>query len=152
MTTIRNLIAGLGGAIAVNLLHETLKKKVKDAPRLDKLGEEAVQKTVVQTTDSAIQSKDKLYATALGADLVANAMYFAMIGAGNTKHIWPKALTLGLTAGTGAITLPSALGLNSATTDKTPKTKSMTVGYYLFGAIVTAGILKLMDRRHTLTS
>jgi hypothetical protein len=44
MTTARNLIAGLGGAIALNILHESLKRKSPDAPRIDKLGEEAVQK------------------------------------------------------------------------------------------------------------
>ncbi len=151
MKTARNLLAGLGGALAVNLLHEALKKNVKNAPRLDKLGEEAVQKTAIEAGEP-IQSKDKLYATALGADLVANTMYFAMIGAGNPKHVWPKAVGLGVTAGTGAITLPSALGLNGSQTKKTTKTKSMTMGYYLFGALVTAGILKFMDRRHVLAS
>jgi len=152
MTTTRNLLAGFGGALAVNLLHEALKKKVKDAPRLDKIGENAVQKATMMTSDKPIENKGKLYATALGADLVANTMYYAMIGAGNPKHIWPKAVGLGVTAGTGAITLPSALGINGIHTDKTAKTKSMTMGYYLFGALVTAGLLKFMDSRNILAT
>lgn len=152
MTTTRNIIAGLGGAIALNLLHETLKKKDNDAPRLDLVGEEAVQKSLEAVGEPKIRDKKNLFATALGADVISNAMYFAMIGLGNNKNAWSKAIGLGLTAGTGAVTLPKMLGLNPTPVTKTTKTKTMTVGYYLFGALVTAGILKFMDSRKMLVN
>jgi hypothetical protein len=152
MTTARNLIAGLGGAIALNILHESLKRKSPDAPRIDKLGEEAVQKGLEAAGEEKIQNKDNLFATALGADLISNALYFSMIGVGSPKSTWSKALGLGFTAGTGAVTLPKALGLNPAPVAKNATTKSMTVGYYLFGALVTAGILKFMDRKNILAA
>jgi hypothetical protein len=141
MPTLKSLLAGLGGAIALNVLHESLKKKGRNMPRIDKLGEEAVQKSLRQTTGEKIGSHENLYAATLGADLVSNALYFSAIGAGGPKYIWFKALTLGLTAGTGAITLPGKVGLNPKPVAKTAKTKSLTVGYYLFGALVTAAIL-----------
>lgn len=152
MTTARNLIAGLGGAIALNILHESLKGKSADAPRIDKLGEEAVQKGLEAAGEEKIQSKDNLFATALGADLISNALYFSMIGVGSPKSTWSKAMGLGLTAGGGAVTLPKMLGLNPAPVAKNATTKSMTVGYYLFGALVTAGILEFMNRRNILSS
>ena len=140
MNTAKNLLAGLGGAIALNLLHETL-KKFNDTPRIDVLGEEALQKGIEYAGGGHIP-KDKLYAPTLGADLISNALYYSMIGAGNDKHIWPKAIALGLAAGTGAVTLPDPMGLNPEPVAKNTKTSAMTVGYYLFGAIVTACILK----------
>lgn len=150
MATARNLIAGLGGAIALNILHESLKRNSASAPRLDLVGEEAVQKSLVAAGKQPIQSEKNLYATALGADLVSNALYFSMIGAGSSKNTWSKALGLGLTGGTGAVALPKALGLNSEPVTKNNKTKSMTVGYYLFGALVTAGLIKFMERKNIL--
>lgn len=149
MSTPRNLLAGLGGAIALNILHESLKKFDNDMPRIDKLGEEALQKGLDQA-GSKIDNQDNLYAATLGADLISNALYFSMIGAGNPKHVWPKAMALGLIAGTGAVELAAPLGLDPDTVAKTTKTKSLTVGYYLFGALVTGGILKIMEKRNIL--
>ena len=152
MTTTRNIIAGLGGALALNLLHEVLRRKDKDAPRLDLVGEEALQKGLEAAGEPKIEDKQNLFAATLGADLVSNALYFSMIGVGNPKNAWSKAIGLGLTGGTGAVTLPKFLGLNPTPVAKTTKTKSMTVGYYLFGALVTAGILKFMDSRNILAA
>lgn len=76
--------------------------------------------------------------------MLSNALYFSAIGLGGPKHIWTKAVTLGLTAGGGAIALPGMMGLNPEPVNKSNTTKSLTAGYYLFGALVTAGILKMM--------
>ena len=46
MSKVKNLIAGAAGAIALNVLHETLKKESNDVPRVDLLGEDAVQKVL----------------------------------------------------------------------------------------------------------
>jgi len=145
MSTTKNLLAGLGGAIALNILHETL-KRFNDTPRIDILGEEALQKGIEYAGGGHIP-KEELYAPTLGADLVSNALYYSMIGAGNEKHVWSKAIALGLAAGTGAVTLPDSMGLNSKPVAKNTKTTAMTVGYYLFGAIVTACILKATSER-----
>ena len=110
MSTLKNLLAGLGGAIALNILHESLKKKGRDMPRIDILGEEVLEKSLGYAGTS-IDNENQLYAATLGADLISNALYFSLIGAGNPNHIWPKAVSLGLAAGTGAITLAEPMGL-----------------------------------------
>jgi len=145
MSTLKNILAGLGGAIALNVLHETMKKFRNDTPRIDILGEEALQKSIEYAGGNHIE-KEKLYLPTLGADLVSNALYYSMIGAGNPKYIWPKAIALGLTAGTGAIALPEPMGLNPKPVAKNENVSAMTVGYYLFGALVTAFILETANR------
>lgn len=45
MSKMHNYLAGLGGAIALNVLHESVKRKDSEMPRVDLLGEEALQKT-----------------------------------------------------------------------------------------------------------
>ena len=39
MSKIRNLIAGFAGSLALNVLHESLKRKGPEMPRIDLLGE-----------------------------------------------------------------------------------------------------------------
>jgi hypothetical protein len=144
MTLSKNLLAGLGGALALNLLHESLKRLDGDMPRIDKLGEEAVQKTL-EKVGAPVPDHDNLYLATLGADLVSNALYYSAIGVGNPKHIWAKAIGLGLTAGAGAVALPEQMGLDATPVNKTTQTRSLTVGYYLFGALMTAALLKAME-------
>lgn len=146
MSTAKNLLAGLGGAIALNILHESLKKLGPNMPRIDLLGEEALQKSL-HTVDAEITDEDTLYGATLGADLISNALYFSLIGAGNPKHIWPKAIALGLAAGSGAIALPESMGLNPKPVTRSPKTKALTVAYYLTGALVTGFLLKATSKK-----
>lgn len=144
MSAAKNLIAGLGGAIALNLLHESLKHR-PGTPRIDLLGEEALQKGL-ETVDAKINDAENLYKAALGADIISNTMYYATIGAGKDQNLWKRALTIGLTAGIGAVTLPEPMGLDENPVSGTLQKKAMTVGYYVAGALVTAGLLKLMAR------
>ncbi|HEX8563885.1 MAG TPA: hypothetical protein VF676_12990 [Flavobacterium sp.] len=146
MKIAKSLLAGLGGAIALNILHEALKRTDNKMPRIDMLGEEALQKSIEMAGGEQIQDDHKLYVATLGADLLSNALYYSAIGAGGQKFIWHKAIALGLTAGTGAVTLPPFMGLNPAPVTKTPETKSLTVGYYLFGALVTAAIFSGLSK------
>lgn len=145
MSKIQNLLAGLGGAVALNLLHESLKKKDKDMPRVDVLGEEALQKSL-SYFGMTIKNDDTLYKATLAGDIISNALYYSTIGGGGSKNVFPRALAYGLAAGVGAITLPEPLGLDEAPVTKTNKTKVLTVGYYLAGALVTAAIIKAISK------
>lgn len=136
MGKISNLFAGLAGAVALNILHESLKNK-RDTPRIDLLGEQALQKTV-RYFGGNITDTDDLYKATLAGDLISNTIYYSWIASGKRSHIWPKAIAMGLAAGIGAVTLPEPMGLNPKPVAKTEGIKAMTVGYYLFGAIVTA--------------
>jgi len=136
------MTAGLIGAVALNILHEAIRKNVRNAPQINLLGAEAVNKTLSRV-GTPIANPNDLYKITLETDLIANATYYSMIG-GNGKHIWPKALLMGLSAGIGAIQLPEALGLNATPVTRITQTKILTVSYYLFGALVTATALKTL--------
>jgi len=144
MSNIKNMIAGLAGAIALNVLHETLKEK-SNTPRVDLLGEEALQKGLSKV-GAKIDNEQDLYKATLTGDIISNTLYYSLIGAGDVKYIWPKAIFLGLTAGIGAVKLPEPMGLDSEPVAKNDQVKVMTVGYYIFGAVVTALVLKVLKK------
>jgi len=146
MSKVHNLLAGLGGAIALNILHESLKRKDKDMPRVDLLGEEVLEKSL-DYFDAEIHDKDTRYNITLAGDILSNALYYSSIGAGAPEHIWTRAVAVGVTAGIGAITLPEPLGLDDKPVTKTNKTKALTIGYYLAGALVTGCILQALNRK-----
>lgn len=144
MSIIKNLIAGLGGAIALNILHESLKRTNGNMPRVDLLGEEAMQKTL-HLAGTEIEDEDNLYKATLAGDIVSNTIYYSFIGSGGGKSVWRKAITSGLAAGIGAVTLPKPMGLNPAPVARNTQVKTLTVAYYLAGALVTGCIIKAMD-------
>jgi hypothetical protein len=145
MGLIKNLTAGLLGSLALNILHETLRKNETNVPKINLLGEEALNKTLVSTGHAPITDKEELYKATLKADLISNAVYYSLIG-GKAKYIWPKAVFFGLTAGIGALKLPKPLGLDPEPVAATDQMKALTVGYYLFGALVTGLVLKTLTK------
>src|SRR5687767_235124 len=110
MKLLDGLIGGLAGALSVTLLHETLRKVYPGAPRLDLLGEQATSK-IIKATGHEPPAEDKLYGTALVGDVAANALYYGFAAA-NAKHPVRTAAILGITAGLGAISIPSKIGLS----------------------------------------
>lgn len=143
MSVLKNLLAGFGGAVALNVLHESLKNRNFEMPRIDLLGEEALQKTL-NYMGTGISDPAQLYKATLAGDIVSNTIYYSMIGTGSADNVWKKAIGLGLAAGVGAVTLPEPMGLNAAPVAATTTRKTLTVGYYVVGALVTAGILKVL--------
>lgn len=151
MGTIKNLLAGFGGAIALNVIHESLRHLSDDTPRIDLLGEEALQKGLKKFA-TPIKDKNLLYAATVTGDLISNTMYFSLIGTGNSDKIWHRAVTMGLAAGAGAVVLPKHMGLNPKPVTQNNKIKALTVAYYLTGALVTAGILHSLKEEHVMSS
>lgn len=145
MSKIENILAGLGGAVALNLLHESLKKQ-SNVPRIDLLGEEALQKTLGYF-GTHINDDDNLYAATLAGDVLSNSIYYSMIGGGSRETIWPRAIAFGLAAGIGAITLPQPMGLDPEPVTRTNQVKALTVAYYVAGALVTGLLIKAMDTK-----
>ncbi|MDR6487268.1 putative membrane protein YeaQ/YmgE (transglycosylase-associated protein family) [Chryseobacterium vietnamense] len=125
----KKMLAGLAGAIALNLLHEILRKNFDNVPHINEVGEEALKKaagfTALEITDP-----DKLYAATLAGDIISNAIYY---GTTATNHNF----TSGIAAGIGAVVLPQKIGLNDQPVAENNKKKLMTIGYYIFGAMVT---------------
>lgn len=125
---VKKMIAGFGGAIALNILHEIIRKNFTNVPHINELGEEALLKMTDQTPFTI--SSDKIYAATLAGDILSNGLYYATTA---TQHN----MASGLVAGIGAIALPKHIGLDETPVAANTKRKLMTVGYYVFGAVVT---------------
>ncbi|MGV3685382.1 MAG: hypothetical protein ACO1NS_07140 [Daejeonella sp.] len=142
----KSLIAGFAGAAALNILHETLRKLDPDAPRLDLVGKEALKKSAA-AMDVAPPTGDRLYGITLAGDVLTNASYFAAIGMGGKKFMLLRAIGAGVSAGIAAVKAPKPMGLNDQHVANTDKRQMMTIGYYVFGSLVTAGVLALMTKK-----
>ncbi len=137
---------GVAGAVAVTLIHESVRRLVPKAPRLDLLGMNAISKGL-QATGNSTPGNNRLFTWALAGDLVSNALYYSMAGVGKEKNIWLRSTMLGLAAGISAVALPGPLGLEKRHTNKSLSTKLMTVGLYVAGAVVTAAITKKLANK-----
>lgn len=126
----KKIIAGLGGALALSLLHETIRKNFDNVPEINKVGEEALNK-VLDKADMKITNHDQLYAATLVGDVIGNGMYYATTATSGFN------IASGLAMGLGALALPGKVGLDENPVAETTQKKVMTVAYYLFGAIVT---------------
>lgn len=126
----KKILAGLGGAIALNLLHETIRKNFNNVPEINKVGEEALNKAL-DKVDMKITDHDQLYAATLAGDIISNGMYYATTATSGFN------VASGIMMGVGAVVLPQKMGLDDKPVAETTEKKVMTVAYYLFGAIVT---------------
>ncbi|WP_166668174.1 hypothetical protein [Epilithonimonas xixisoli] len=126
----KKILAGLGGAIALNLLHEIIRNNFDNVPEVNKVGEEALNKSL-EKVDLKITDKDQFYLATLAGDVISNGVYYASTATSGFN------IVSGLAAGIGAVVLPKNMGLDDSPVAETTQKKIMTVGYYLFGAIVT---------------
>lgn len=146
MNFAKSIIAGFAGAAALNILHESVRKFDLEAPRMDLVGEEVVKKSA-EAMNIEPPAGNKLYGITLAGDMVTNASYFAAIGMGGRKFILLRAIGAGISAGIAAIKAPKPMGLNEKHVANTDKREIMTVAYYVFGALVTAGVLTMLGKK-----
>jgi hypothetical protein len=140
------LAGGLAGATAVTLIHESIKAVVPQAPRMDRLGMQAIAKGL-RKANKRVPKENTLFTMALAGDLISNAIYYSAAGIGNEKNIWVRSSVMGLAAGLGAVMLPGPMGLNKQYSNRTLSTKIMTVGLYVAGSLVTTAVIKLLNRK-----
>lgn len=145
MKTVQNLIGGITGAVALNIIHQVAKSIDHDAPRVDLVGEEAIKKGM-KYFDTQPPKGNNLFMAALAGDLISNAVYYSAIGLGKNNGLLFRGAAYGLSAGIGALTLTEPMGLSDAPITKTPQTKVMTVAWYLLGGIVTALTIKALRK------
>jgi len=142
---IKNIIGGLAGAVALNILHQAVKQFDHEAPRVDLVGEEALTKGM-EKIGLEPPAGNKLFAATLAADLVSNAAYYSLIGLGNKKQLHCIGAAVGLAAGIGALILTKPMGLSDAPVTRTDKTKLLTVAWYTFGGIVAGSVIKALRK------
>lgn len=128
------LVAGVAGAAALTFANEFLRHRYDNVPKINELGEEAVEK-ILAPTDIYLNERE-LFNTTLVGDIVSNALYYAATATKGTG------LISGLMAGIGAIELPKYLGLNDQPVASTDQKKVMTIAYYTIGGLVAGLIYK----------
>ncbi len=82
----------------------------------------------------------------MDGDILSNAVYYSLIGAGKRKGLLKRGFVLGLAAGVGAVFMPEKMGLNNAPSDRTTETKVLTVLWYTVGGLAAAGVMKLFKK------
>jgi hypothetical protein len=143
-----SLISGFSGAVALTFLHQVFRKTVKNAPRMDRLGQQAIQK-IIGSTGHKVPSKDSLFNVTMAGDITGNAMYYSVVGALPVNPVVTGA-GLGLAAGIGAILLPEPLGLDEKYSNATAKTQILTIAIYLAGGIVAGLVQKQIKKKKPL--
>jgi hypothetical protein len=140
-----SLIGCIAGAVALNVLHQTVKQFDHDAPRVDLVGEEALSKGL-EAVGIEPPTGNTLFGITMAADVVSNAAYYSIIGVGKTKHLPYIGVLTGLAAGIGAIALPGPLGLSDAPVTRTTKSKILTVAWYAVGGLVAGTVMKALRK------
>lgn len=132
----KRVIAGIGGAVALNMLHGVVKRNFDDVPDFNEVEEEAIDKSLGKM-NLQVRDHDRLYNATTTGDILTNAAYYAFTP-------FKMSSVIGALGGLGAIVLPKKLGLDNTPIAGTDKKKMITVGYYVFGALVASGIYKLL--------
>jgi hypothetical protein len=141
----KNMLGGMIGAIALNAIHQVAKRIDPEAPEIDKIGEQALSKTI-RATGNEPPHGNNLFLATLGSDIAANAMYFSLTGIGGKKNMLLRGAVLGAAAGIGTLQLTKPLGLDDAPVKKSMRTQVMTVSWYLLAGLITAGVLKAIKK------
>lgn len=76
---LKALGSGLVGACALTLIHETARRYIRDAPRMDVVGMRAIAKTM-RAVD--VEPPTPLHEAAIVGDIVSNSLFYSLIGAG----------------------------------------------------------------------
>jgi hypothetical protein len=144
MSFAKAIISGLAGAVAVNLINETVRQFADDAPRLDIMGKRAIAYPLMKAGKEP-PPNSQLYWIALGGDVLTNSLYYSIVGLGGAKNAYRNGALLGLAAGIGAVVLPEPVGLGDEMTARTEQTKLMTVAWYLAGGLAAAKVYQMIS-------
>ena len=142
MTKLQALGSGLVGACALTLLHESARRFIPGAPRMDVMGMRAIAKSL-RKMEQTPPPDDELFTASLLGDVVSNSLYYSFAAADDPKQAWLRGAGLGLAAGLGAAFLPPRIGLGHQPGERPPATQMMTIAWYLAGGLAAAGATRL---------
>ncbi len=145
MKVLHQIIGGIAGAVTLNALHQAAAKLNKNAPRVDLVGEQALNKGLALAGAPTLKGQ-KLFGATLAADLASNAVYYSFIGRGNEKNLVARGAGYGLAAGVGAVTLTKPMGLDDEPVNKNTASTIMTVAWYTIGGLVAALAMKRLNK------
>lgn len=134
---LRSIMNGLVGAVTLTVAHQILRNQISDAPKMDKLGEEGVEKLFQKLGKEAPTGKSLTYLALVG-DIAINTLYYSQVGSNRGFGSVAKGLSLGLGAGLGTAKIPQYLGFSKDATQLTPRQSAMTIGLYVLGGVAAA--------------
>lgn len=145
-TPARALTSGIAGALVLTGLHETARRLMPHAPRMDVIGERALSRSIAAVGRNPPKGR-QLYRTTLAGELLSNALYYSLVGTGSGSHVLRRGLVIGLAAGLGAVLLPPRVGLGNQPGEKAPLTPLLTIAWYTAGGLAAAAIASALDER-----
>ncbi|WP_207896518.1 hypothetical protein [Flaviaesturariibacter flavus] len=145
MRTTDALLGGLAGSALLTATHETLRRTVPKAPRMDLLGMEAIRKLLAKGHPNQ-PGTARLFWITMAGDLLTNALYYSLGGV-KAKHPVVRGTILGIAAGIGGVLLPQPLGLNEQHSMRTAATALMTIGIYTLGGLAAGLVLRLLQKK-----
>ena len=144
MNALAAIGGGIAGAVALNVLHESVRHVRDDAPRMDILGERAIARGM-EAVGVEPPPREALYVPTLVGDLLSNSLYYSLVGVGDREGVMARGALLGLAAGIGGVVLPGPMGLGKRPSARTPQTALMTVAWYLAGGLAAAAACRLLS-------
>lgn len=135
------LASGLTGALTLTLVHETARRVLPNAPRMDILGMRAIARGMYQFNERP-PDEAKLFQYSMLGDIISNSIYYSLTGTG--RRAWVRGAVLGAAAGIGGVVLPGPMGLGEAPSGRTPQTKAMTIAWYLIGGLAAAALSRAL--------
>jgi len=140
------LASGVAGAAALTAVHETARRTIPRAPRMDIIGRRGIARSM-RAVGVEPPKGQALQTTALVGDLVSNSLFYSLIGLGSRRPgpTWRRGLLLGLAAGIGAAVLPPLLGLGRQPGRRGPFTHLLTITWYTLGGVVAAATHQSID-------
>lgn len=147
MNRLHALASGVAGAVALNVIHETARQILPQAPRMDVIGKRAIKWPAVRMGFTPPQGKT-LYRIAIMADILPDAMYYATVAMGDPMHAPRRGLALGLLGGLGAVLLPPMMGLGDQPRATAP-TRIMTIAWYAAAGLVAGSVARSLMNEKT---
>ena len=142
---LKELGSGLAGALALTAVHETAKRTIPHAPRMDVIGRRGIAKPLYAMGVEPPHGNN-LQAAALTGELLSNSLFYSLVALGSERTAVRRGLVLGLLAGIGGVLLPPVLGLGRQPGHRGLPTHLMTIAWYTIGGVVSAVVLRALRR------
>jgi len=130
-------VAGMAGATMLTAVHQTARQYANNAPRMDEVGMRGLAR-LREAAGAAPIDQDRLYEETFVGDLIANSLYYSLVGIGPRRGVFTRGMVLGLLAGAGALFLPRHMGLGDPPHSDRRANQLMTVGLYVIGGLAAA--------------
>lgn len=145
---VKALASGAVGAGVLTLIHESARRSVPRAPRMDVVGMRAIDR-VMAWMNVALLNRPGLRRAAFAGDLVGNTLYYSAVVGRTPRDTWRRGLMLGAVAGVGALALPERIGLGTPPDSASRSNQLMTIAWYVIGGLAAAAAANAFRNRRT---